>query len=122
MIWDWGWIYKMMYFQDCRIGIVMDIDFFVVGFIILIDSWFERVGIVVFIICDLEEIYGINGMFVMENVLFNSVQRIVEGLNGIIVDRINVMENFDDVFVMVCLINLGKQYNLLILILIGICC
>lgn len=108
MTWDWGWTYKTMHFQDCRIGIAMDTDLLAVGSITLIDSWFERVGTAVLTTRDPEEIYGTNGTLVMENVLFNSVQRIVEGPNGTIVDRTNVMENLDDVFVMVCLINSGK--------------
>ena len=49
-----------------------------------------------------DEIYGTNGTLVMENVLFENVQKLVAGPTGTIVDETNVEDTQSHVFVMVC--------------------
>lgn len=102
MTWDWGWTFKSMHFQDCRVGIAMDANLLAVGSITLLDSWFLRVDTAVFTTREPDEIYGTNGTLVMENVLFENVQKLVAGPTGTIVDETNVEDTQSHVFVMVC--------------------
>lgn len=101
MTWDWGWTFKTMHFQDCRIGIAMDTNLLAVGSITLIDSWFDNVGTAVYTTRRPDEVDGTNGTLTMENVLFNNVNSMVDGPDGAIVDKSNVLETMDNVFVMV---------------------
>lgn len=101
MTWDWGWTYKTMHFEDCRVGIAMDADLLAVGSITLIDSWFSRVQTALYTNREVDEIYGTNGTLIMENVLFEDVSVVLAGPNGTILDQTNVQETMDDVFVMV---------------------
>ncbi|CAM1506355.1 Fc.00g059960.m01.CDS01 [Cosmosporella sp. VM-42] len=83
MPWDWGWTFKSMFFEDCRVGIQMDAGSQSVGSITLLDSWFQNVGTAIVTTRLSIGSLGCGGTVVLEHVQFDGVTNVLVGPNGV---------------------------------------
>lgn len=99
--WNWGWTFKGMYFKDCVVGIQMDEDQASTGSITLIDSQFDQVDTAIITTRNIQDNHGANGTLAMENVRFNSVNKVLDGPTGTILTENNMPLGGSDLFIMV---------------------
>ena len=114
MPWDWGWTYKSIYINKCRVGIQMDNVTKSIGSMTILDSRFEDVDIGIETTRTGPGIPGANGTLVMENVRFVNVNHTLVGPDGIILDDSNAFYDPTDLFTMVhghCILRLLPSAN-----------
>lgn len=109
MSWDWGWTYKNLHFNNCRVGIEMDTKLQAVGSITLIDSWFADVDTGIVTTREGLDTKSTNGTLVLENVKFDNVKKMVMGGNSTIVDGSNISNAEDEIFIMVRILDYTKK-------------
>lgn len=99
--WNWGWTYKSLYIENCRVGIQMDGQSLSVGSITVVDSWFQGVVTAISTTRLSTGVLGSSGTVAMENVRFENVEAVLTGPNGVdVLDR-TVAPSGNDVFIMV---------------------
>lgn len=101
LIWNWGWTYKSIYFQNCRVGIQMNQGTASVGSITLLDSWFENVGTAIITTRMMAGALGSGGTLAMENTQFVNVNNIIMGPSGVDLTGNTLAQNGNDVYIMV---------------------
>lgn len=105
MPWNWGWTYKSLYVENCRVGIQMDGQSLSVGSITLLDSWFQNVGTAIRTTRASLGALGSGGTIAMENIRFDNVNAVLVGPNGVDVAGRTVTPNGNDLFIMVSVLH-----------------
>jgi glucan 1,3-beta-glucosidase len=85
-VWDWLWVYKDIVIKDCGIGI--NVAGPMVGSAIIVDGLFYNVSTAVLSgrAVDIPGEYPGRGELVMENVLFEKVDKILQGPSGTLLE------------------------------------
>lgn len=99
MTWNWGWTFKSMNFQDCRVGIKMDDVSDGVGSITILDSWFKNVDTAI-ATTRRNGALGSGASFAMENVQFENVNKVLVGPEGTDLAAV-IQPSSDATFIMV---------------------
>ena len=100
--WNWGWTFKSIYMQDCRVGIQMDREKAATGSVTLLDSEFVNVETAINTTRGMADTLGTNGTLAMEHVRFEGVSTIVSGPDGVILNPSNAVKSSNALFIMVC--------------------
>lgn len=101
IVWNWGWTYKSVFFENCRVGIQMDQSLANVGSITLLDSGFENVGTAIITTRLAVGALGGGATLAIENTQFVGVNNIIDGPAGVILAGSSLYQGLGDAYVMV---------------------